>query len=1346
MSLLPTLSSYLPYSLAARILRAPEESVLNRGERFAAVTLFADMAGFTPLAEALGQAGPEGTEQLTEILNGRFTPMIEEVHRWGGVVGKFAGDAMVVLFPEDDPHDTALRTLACAWSLQRQIRRFGAVETLAGPFTLKIKLGLAAGTVLQVVAGNPQRAEFVYAGRPLDDAAAAEHHAAPGEIVLHPSLVERLTESDINGRPLEAGFVRLEALPVEVRPRPHFPLPKTSDEAAAVEQLRPFLPPSIYERLAAGQELLVNEHRRVTILFLSFSGIDYEALDAVERLTSYIADLFATVEQYGGHVRQVEMGDKGSKAILLFGAPVAYENDEERALLCALALQRLARESPVVHEQHIGVNSGRVFVGNVGSPRRQEYAAIGDAVNLAARLMQAAGQEKVLVGESCYRRMTDRFTWSEPTAIRVKGKAEPVQVRELAGRRVGQVLRLQEPRYALPMVGRKGERTHLVDLLNAVLREGRGRVVGLTAEAGMGKSRLAAEVIARALAQGFVGYGGYGLSHGTQTPYLACRPLLRGLLEVEDGRPVQEQAEAIALRLAEVHPDLPPRLPLLGDALGLPIPDNDLTGAFDARLRRESLFSLVVDLVRHRAAQAPLLLVVEDAHWLDELSAELVRHIARNILDLPVLLLTIYRPPEVEGAPVLWSPRPAYVEEILLGPFSSEESAELVRLKLAGRELPEMLLRQIEQRAQGNPFFVDEFINLLVEQGVDLDAPHALERVWVPESLERLIVSRIDQLAESEKTTLRVASVIGRLFRARWLLAIYPGEVQSDLLRRDLDRLSALDLAPLDRSDPELEYLFKHALTREVAYQGISFSARRMLHERVAAYIEAAYTDELEAWYGILAYQYGRAGLPEKEFTYLRLAADQAARQSAHRQAATLYDRALALAEEHALGTPAEVFALREKRFHQYLILGQYERPLEDAAAMEELAADLAVEFQVKALIHQGEAGLRMGRHQEASVSLEAAADLARKCGDREDLLEALRLQGVLYFDISDYTRSKPLLLRVIAEAGEEGWRQESLASQIIGWIAYDEGDYARCERYWKRALELMRAHGNKAGESLVLNNLGSLYTTLNYIGKGLEHAEQGLAQAQQIGYMAGQVEGWLRLGEHHLAAGQYEQALLFMEKALDVSNRLTVDVWGQTYIRNRMAEAVLGQDGDLGEADRLARKALEIGREGGNELVGWLYHTVGRVACRQGDLEEARKNLEASAQARRELGQWTPYAHTLADLGEVYLEQGDLPAARRVAEELLGLLFPEEGSGIEGSEEIAVAWACSRILREAGEERWKDLLAHAYQSLQRYAGRLETEELRRSFLENIAVHREVAKAYAAMTCEGRRPAEPFAG
>jgi class 3 adenylate cyclase/tetratricopeptide (TPR) repeat protein len=1340
MSILATLSGYLPYPLALQILREPTRSLLNQGRRFEAVTLFADLAGFTPLAEALGEIGAQGTEQLTEILNGRFTPMIEEIHRWGGIVGKFAGDAMVVLFPKGEREDIALRAVACAHSLRRQIRRMAEIDTLAGSLTLRMKLGLAAGTILQMVAGSEHRVEFIYAGRPLDDAAAAEHHASPGEIVLHPSLMAHLQEGVVSGQTLEQGFFRMEGLAHSVTPAPHFPLPKAADEGKAIAALSPFLPHQIYDRLRAGQDAFVNEHRQITVLFAAFSGLDYAAEDAVDRLGNYIGRVFEVVEQYGGHVRQVEMGDKGSKVIVLFGAPVTYENDEERALACALALQELAGEIESVTEQHIGVNSGRVFVGNVGSPRRQEYAAIGDAVNLSARLMQAAEEGQVLVGVSCYQAAAELFSWRDLPRLKVKGKAEPVVVYELTGRRVGRALHLQEPLYTLPMVGRREELWQLVQVLEEVLESHGGQVVGLTAEAGMGKSRLAAEVIGQALALGYAGYGGHGISHGTTTPYLAWRLLLRGLLGVEEGRPLEEQLTLIAQRLDQVDPDLPQRLPLLGDALGLEIADNDLTASFDSKLRRDSLFALVVDLIRHQAAEGPVLLVLEDAHWLDELSRELARYVAQQVFDLPVFLLTVYRPAGIEGTPPLWDTPLSNWAEIELGPFSSKESAELIRLKLSGHTLPEALIDQIEQRAQGNPFFVDEFINLLVEQGVNLDDPEALNAVEVPSSLQRLIISRLDQLAESEKMTIRVASVIGRLFRARWLLAIYPGEMKENLLRQDLERLSTLDLVPLDKPDPELEYLFKHALTQEVAYDSLSFANRRMLHERVGAYLEQAYEVDLEGWYGILSYHYGRAALPQKEFEYVCQAAEQAARQSATRQAAAFYDRAIGLIEEHGLGTPELAFALHNSRSNQYAILGEYERLPEDAEAMSRLATDLSPAHQVKALIRQGQARFRLGRAEEAMPFYVQAADLAQQRGDRLGLLEALRRRGALYFSASDYERGKEMLLKVIAEAGEEGRQQESGACQVMGWIVYDEGDYGACERYWQRALELKQALGDKPGEALVLSNLGSLYATLNYTQKGLDFAERALALATQIGYKVGELEGWLRIGEHLLGVGAYDRTWRYFERALDISNRLASDIWGQSYIRTRMAEAILGiqaegdrPDRSLEQADLLSREALEIGQGSGNELEGWLYHTRGRVLMRRGVLERAQEVLEESARVRRELKQWYPYAHTLSDLGELHLRRGNLAAAEAVSAELLGLLFPTEGTGIEGAEEIAASWACHRILQAVGQEaQAQKLLRHAYEALQRYAERLETEELRHSFLHSIFIHRDILQAFAA--------------
>ena len=1331
---LPTLSSYLPHSLAARVLASPTRPWLGWSERGEAVALFADLAGFTPLAEALGELGAQGTEDLTRVLNGVFAPLVEKVHRWGGVVGKFAGDALTALFPAPDG---LAHALAGALAMRQHMAACRLVSTLAGDFSIQMKFGLAAGAVLQVVVGTSRRAEFVLAGPAIVDAAHAQEYAAPGEIVLHPSLRARLPAGLADLRPIADNHVLLLELRADVPPAPLPPLPATPDEAAAIEALRPFIPRPVFESILAGGEAFVNEHRRATMLFVSFDGIDYLSEDAPQQLDRYVVEATEAINRFGGYLHRVDVTDKGSGLLILFGAPVAHEDDEKRALLCALALQEIPPRLGFITGQRIGINSGRVFAGNVGSPQRQEYTVIGDAVNLAARLMQAAEPGQTWVAQAALQPVADAFVWQARPPLRVKGKAAPVSAAVLLGPARARPVRLQEPRYALPMVGRREELAHLEALLRQVQESGRGQTVGLTAEAGMGKSRLVAEVIGRALALGFTGYGGHGVSHGSTTSYLAWRPLLRGLLGLAEGQPGEQQVAIAARELAAIHPDLALRLPLLAEPLGLTIPDNDVTAALDGEVRRQSLFALVTDLIRHRAAAGPLLLVLEDAHWLDELSRDLARDVARAIGDRPLFFLTVYRPPEIEDRPALWTTAPPRFTEVRLGPFSAQETGELVRLKLGGRDLPSALVEQVQQRAQGNPFFVDEFVNLIQAGEVDLDDPAALAAVKVPDSLQTLIVSRLDQLAENERIAIRVASVIGRLFRARWLLALYPTPIREELLRRDLEGLTARELVQMDRPDPELEYLFKHALTQEVAYETLSFANRRALHERVAAHIEETYADDLSDWYAILAYHYRRAEHPEKEFTYTRLAADRAAAQFAVRQAAEFYSRALELATRHGLAGPEVRFELHDRRFVQHHTLGEHDRLREDAEAMLALAEPMDIARQVLALTRLGVAHRLGGRPSDAAPCFERAIALGRQSGDFLTLAPALIERQVTDFAAGDYEQGKKSLLETIAasqQAGGEARLYEARACQILGWIVYDEGDMEQTERYWQHALELFQALGRKVQEALVISNLGALYATLYDLDRALAYIEQGLALARQIGYRVGEEEGWIRMAELYMGIGQYERAIEHFERSTELSDRSGFE-WGMCYARACMADALLEMEGDLEQAEVLSRQALELGRPIlGKEPLGWLLLTWGRVRARRGDRAGAQEAIEESARLRRELKQFYSLLYNLSALAEMHLEQGDLAAARACVEEMSGILFPPDGRTVETEEVAAACLAGYHVLCAMGEEEQaREWLRHGHAMVQTYAGRIRNEEFRRSLLERVPAHREIIAAYAGI-------------
>lgn len=1330
MSILAGISCYLPYPLAARLLQEPARAPAGMGERYPAAVLFADLAGFTPLAEMFGRAGREGGEELTNLLNHYFTTLIAPVEAWGGFAGKFAGDALVALFAGPS---AASRAAACAVDVLEVGAGLAGVGTSLGPFTLRLKLGLAYGEVLQAVVGDDWRSEFVFAGRPLDDAAAAEHHAGPGDAILHASILAELPGDEVEAVPLDAGFARLRGLRRQPVRAPLPPLPAPIDPRAAQEALRPYLPGPVYERLLLGLPAFAHEHRRVTVLFVNFAGIDYAALDAAQCLNDYLKDCFRAVAGLDGYVRQVDMGDKGSKFIILFGAPVAHENDEERALLCALPLQDLAAARPGITTQSIGVTTGLVFAGSVGSPARKEYAAIGDAVNLSARLMQAAAPGQVLVDEATRRAAGDTFAWDELAPIQVKGKREPVAVYDLRGRLHRRAHLRGGAGYALPMVGRAAELARLRGLARQVRAAGRGCAAGVAGEAGLGKTRLVAELVRDALEAGFTGLGGNGLSHGTTTPYLAWRPVLRGLLDIDEGRPLAEQVAEISARLHAAGTDLPARMPLLSDVLGERLPDNDVTAAFDAGLRRESLFSLVLDVLRWRAHSAPLLLVLEDAHWFDDLSLALARAVAATITGagraLPVFLVVVYRPAEIAGHAGLREAFPTDFEEVALGPFTPDETGELIARKLAGRAVPPALIERIERLAQGNPFFVDELANLVAARAACPEGTEALATIEMPDSIEGLIVSRLDQLAESEQMTLRVASVIGQLFRAKWLLGAYPGEIREELLRRDLDRVTAAGLLDLSQAEPELEYLFRHVITQEVVYGTLSFANRRMLHERVAAYITSAYADQ-GPWHGILAFHYGRAGLAAQEYACAVQAAVQAARQSAYRQALAFNTRALELIAAHGLGTPREEFDLHERRLSQAEVLGEFDLQQQDAAALEMLAAGLDPRRRVRASFRRGALARRIGRNEESVALLEEAAALAKRHGDPLSAVQALTELGEGAFDAGDYPRAKAFLGQAVAQAEEAILRDHTRALRLLGWIAYDGGNYDETARYWNESLDLSMALGDRPQQAMTLCNLGTLYDTQYHTAKGIAYIERGLALATEIGAVSARREAYRVLAGGLLGVAQYERAWECYEQMMALLDPRT-DAYDLSYGLCRMAEVVLQSGGELSLADELSRRSVEQGVPAHKELMGWVWYTRGRVLAAMGDYPAAREALETSLSLRREVGQALIGLDTQSDLVELYLHTGDLPAAQRTAAEMLAILQPAEG---KIAEEPASWFACYRVLLASGEpDRARACLQQAYDMLLEIAGRIGDEDLRRSFLERSPQNRQIVAAGASL-------------
>ncbi|NCC32977.1 MAG: adenylate/guanylate cyclase domain-containing protein, partial [Chloroflexia bacterium] len=742
-----------------------------------------------------------------------------------------------------------------------------------------LKVGVASGSIRRFVVGDPAiQLLDTLAGSTLARAVVGEHLAQPGEVLLDAAARAAFAPSaEVGSTRLdpETGetFTVLDGLvnPPIVPPWEAINVPE--------DILRPWVLDVVAERYAAGLGAFLTELRPAVVLFMRFGGIAYDSdNDASQILDLLICRVQQLIVTRGGTLLQLMIGDKGSHVYALFGAPVAHENDAHRAAHAALALHAVVRDLGLP-PAHIGLSQGILQVGAYGGRTRHTYGALGDEVNVAARLMSAATPGETLISARVQTSLVPAFTYEPRPPLPLKGKAEPLPVFALTGLARRRALRLQEPTYNLPMIGRESVLRQVEGLLQRV-RQGQGQVVTIVGEAGIGKSRLVAEVVRLARRYGFPGYGGAGDSLETITPYLAWKPIFQACFDLDPDAPRHRQMRLLKGELQDRVPRRVDALPLLGPLLDLPLEENDFTRTLTSEERQTTLEALLLDLLEQIAGEARdgLLLVIEDVHWLDPLSVALLAVAATLASELPLFILLTYRP---------FAPFPAALERVMalshtthieLPALGHADVEGLVRTKLAQLfpartgALPAGLVPRLLATTQGNPFFVEELLSFIHDRGINPYDPTALVSLELPDSLHRLVLARIDQLTEREQATLRVASVVGRRFLATWLPGMAPDLGDQRWVNADLDALARLELTAPDVFEQELAYLFRHIVTRDVAYESLPLAVRQRLHEQLAHWLEQQGREPLPL--DVLAYHYDRSANEAKRREFLRRAGE----------------------------------------------------------------------------------------------------------------------------------------------------------------------------------------------------------------------------------------------------------------------------------------------------------------------------------------------------------------------------------------------------------------------------------------------------------------------------------------
>jgi class 3 adenylate cyclase/tetratricopeptide (TPR) repeat protein len=1402
-------SAYIPTDRRQAMVQGLELPTYMSG-----AVLFADISGFTPVTENLLRLlGPRrGADELIRWLNRVYDALINEVHRYGGSVITFSGDAITCWF-DDDPlllpearQSASLRAVACSLAMQQAMQQFVSIRLSTGAtISLGMKVAVVSGPVRRFLVGDP-RIQYIdsLSGSTLDRMSAAERQARKGEVIVGSELVRQLADQlEVvefrESRDGQHSFAVVAGLKAQVEPIswPIFSIVQPN-AGLSEAQIRPWLLPPVYERLKNGQGQYLAEIRPGVALFMRFWGIDYDRDEtAGEKLNFYICWVQQVLRRYDSYLLQLTIGDKGSYLYTAFGAPVAHEDDPARAVAAAFELQHPPAEIDFIGQVQIGISQGRMRAGAYGGLTRRTYGVLGDEVNVAARLMDHAEPGQIILSRRIASAVAEQYRLEYIGQIRVKGKQEPFPVSLVLGRRS---LTAQKPvtPFPYPLIGREGDLAQMEQLLITTANSGQGQVLRLEGVAGVGKSHLLAEFSTRALRWGWRVVLGACQSTGQDIPYHPWRQIFRALFvllesqvagRVEDPAALVDfQIEQVELIVTLMNPEWFIRLPLLGDLLDLPIPDNATTAAFEPRLRQEALLALAVALVQNWAKEQPLLILLEDAHWLDEASTELALALARVVSQKPVVLLISHRPALDENQPILpeLNRLPNY-HALNLAELLPEGVAALVADRLKGTPSP-LLVDLIELQAKGNPFFVEELVNALREAGhleyqtdglwqlsetivealrearcliknesgqwsLDPNVPLSAADLGLPDSIHGLVLARLDRLLETHKLTLKVASVIGRVFEFQLLAKAHPLETDETVLLDQLNEIEAREFTRVEKPIPHLTHIFKHNIIRDVAYETLLETQQRELHRVVAEAIEMLLPDAVEQ----LAYHYSRTRVQTKTLFYLDKAARKAQREYANETALNYYRQALALEER---------WEWRKGQIEILHILGRRE---EEQTSLARLEADsTASVFEVAYLWAQYYEAI--GAYPQAQAAVEQALTTCRAQGDRLNEMRCLAQFGAIarkqgHFDqaLDWYTQALTLFQAGGVPSDQEARVMETTLNGL-GVIFREKGEFSQARRYLELALTLSRQTGNRQGEARIFNDLGAVASYQHHFAEALSYHRQALEIRQAIGDRAGEGASSHNLAMTALHAGDYGQAQTHLAAALTImqatGNRWEeINIWndlgiiyqelgelsqaqscleqgrqiaqeigdevGQAYILDNLGLVAIDR-GDLPAAEALFREGLILAQTHNDKrLASNFINHLGLVALAVGQPEQAVEQGQIALAMRQEMNMVLATADDLATIAAAYLAADEPEQAQSYIRQALAILDQCGGTGPEFPQRgYFVGY---QVLARAGHTgEAQAALQAAYNLVLSRANKITDPALRQSFLERVPMNRAI--------------------
>ncbi len=1181
-----SLKSLIPYLPFSTVLRLVEVDRLPRSETKRGGVIFIDVAGFTAMSAALADQGQAGMQALQEIMSRYFNGLLDFVRDYGGVVYQFAGDSILAGFDlqegESDA-EGALRAALCAYNLHASVADFADFEALGGRYRIQTKAGASFGD-FRVLQLGQKGLWFhpVVVGKAVRSAVNAEVRAVAGQSIAARELLELAPEGATRTRALDeesgdfAIIDEVEAPPE--RFKASFRLPAGFDEAKLYRRCSFFIQDALLQKFTTGHRGFTGEFRNVTALFLRFEGYDLSSTDE-DGLRKQLDNFFRFVQNEAhtsdGLFLQTDLTDKGGMFMILFGAPNAVENKEAAAARLALRLVSRRTDFPGLSLVQAGVATGDAYCGDLGASMRKSYSTLGNCVNLAARLASYGESSAVHLDENTASRLPRRFVAQSISGVTLKGMGDDLTVYQvLSEKELTGLFHLHQDR----LVGRKTELGFLTDRMNRALKEKRGGITVVSGEAGVGKSRLVSAFVQQMVENDVVLLGGHCFSYERRTPFYPWKELLLQLFEIGEDETHKENLagtiEGIAARLNELEDVSPDWAPALAALLGLPATETQITRSLDPREKNLRLSQIIFQLIEAAFQNRTGCLYFEDVHWMDETSFRLIEYIAARIDHLPIIVLLSLRPDPIlnslrEASATARDPE-GRLAELSLEHFSDEDAQEFVRHRLQLEAPNEGLEAMILNVAHGNPFFIESIVESLVEQGhlqnsngdsANGNGNHGdgeirvlatqVDQIRLPGSLRDVLLARLDSLDENAKTTLKTASVIGRVFSFDVLRRLLPDTLREEQAEDSLIDLERMDLTRLESPTP-LEYIFKHVVIRDVAYESMLLSTREFIHRRLAEHIEETFSENLWDRADTLAFHFLQGSDADAALRYAFMAGQKARENYANRDAIGYFEQALEIMERPDVALPDQLEAsdgvvpseeLRLRILHDLAEvrsrIGSYDEALNEYRACLDLTKD-PIEL---AKIHLG-----MGLiHQERGEPTQAVREMERSMrllGAQPPRNKASTILSLLYQFVVRFVYSKfPRLIRRIPKQKRRQTRFLLRAIRTLEkmYFMVDLEKFAWGGVYGVNLAERLQDPGEL---SQVYGAYGIMINGMGFQRAAREYLENGLDIARRMN-SAPLVEGLLLQlsGTRHLFSENPAEGLADLDESVRIT-RAVGGIW----------------------------------------------------------------------------------------------------------------------------------------------------------------------------------------------------------